>query len=66
MDKQTTNYQLNMLVTMRKNHPCGGAVWKIVRVGADIKLQCATCMKYVNLSRDELKQRAKNIEESKQ
>ncbi|MBE5747334.1 MAG: DUF951 domain-containing protein [Clostridiales bacterium] len=47
------------LVTMKKNHPCGGATWQIVRVGADVKLQCKTCGKYINLTRDELKRRAK-------
>lgn len=52
-------YALNEIVTMKKQHPCGGAEWKIVRVGADIKLQCLTCQKYVNLTRDELKKRAK-------
>jgi hypothetical protein len=44
---------------MKKQHPCGGAEWKIVRVGADIKLQCVTCGKFINLTRDELKKRAK-------
>ena len=54
-------YELNETVTMKKQHPCGGAEWKIVRVGADIKLQCLTCAKYINLTRDELKKRAKPL-----
>ena len=45
--------------TMKKTHPCGGKVWTVVRVGADIKLQCKVCAKYINLTRDELKKRAK-------
>lgn len=44
---------------MKKSHPCGGREWQIVRVGVDIKLQCLTCGKYVNLTRDELKKRVK-------
>jgi len=59
MQKGAGMYELNEIVTMKKQHPCGGAEWKIVRVGADIKLQCLTCKKYVNLTRDELKKRAK-------
>ncbi len=31
------------VVQMRKPHPCGGAQWEIVRVGADIGLLCGTC-----------------------
>ena len=52
-------YELDIIVVMKKTHPCGGATWKIVRVGADVKLQCTTCGKYINLTRDELKKRAK-------
>lgn len=52
-------YGLNEIVTMKKQHPCGGTEWKIVRVGADIKLQCVTCGKFINLTRDELKKRAR-------
>lgn len=51
-------YELNGIVTMKKPHPCGSVEWKIVRIGADIKLQCATCGRYVNLTRDELKKRS--------
>lgn len=53
-------YELNTIVTLKKEHPCGGSEWKITRVGADIKLQCMTCGKYVNLMRDELKRRVKS------
>lgn len=54
-------YALNEVVTLKKTHPCGGNDWKIVRVGADIKLQCVTCGKYINLTREALKKRAKEI-----
>lgn len=30
-------------VTLRKQHPCGGKVWEISRVGADVTLVCMTC-----------------------
>ena len=52
-------YEPNTVVIMKKAHPCGGAEWTVVRVGADIKLQCNTCGKYINLTRDELKKRVK-------
>ena len=50
-------YELDTVVTLKKQHPCGGWDWKIVRVGADVKLQCVTCGKYLNLTKDELKRR---------
>jgi len=39
------------VVEMRKQHPCGGATWEIVRVGADIGLVCLTCQRRVLLPR---------------
>lgn len=54
-----TVYELNERIIMKKLHPCGGSAWTIVRLGADVKLQCDTCGKYINLTRDELKKRAK-------
>lgn len=54
------DFQLDTLITLKKPHPCGGVQWKIARVGADIKLQCTTCGKYLNMTRDELKKRAKS------
>jgi len=55
-------YELNAILTLKKTHPCGGQDWKIVRVGADVKLQCTTCGKYVNLTREQLKKNVKSSE----
>lgn len=41
------------VVEMRKVHPCGGAQWEIVRVGADIGIVCRTCGRRVMLPRRE-------------
>lgn len=54
------NIQINQIITMKKQHPCGGAEWKIVRAGADVQLQCLTCGKYIRLTRDDVKKRAKS------
>ncbi|MBQ8309258.1 MAG: DUF951 domain-containing protein [Clostridia bacterium] len=56
-------YGLNEKITLKKQHPCGGREWEVVRTGADIKLRCTTCGKFVNLTRDELKKRAKRTGE---
>ena len=55
-------YSAGDKVTMKKPHPCGGKEWQIVRLGVDVKLQCLTCARYVMLTRDELKKRAKAVE----
>ena len=58
-------YQVGDKLQLKKNHPCGGAVWEVVRVGADIKLRCCTCGKFVNVMRDDLKKRIKSVLEKK-
>jgi len=47
--------EIDEKITLKKQHPCGSKEWRIVRVGADIKLQCLGCGRYVNMSRDALK-----------
>ncbi|MEW6178747.1 MAG: DUF951 domain-containing protein [Chloroflexota bacterium] len=53
--------QLNDVVRLRKPHPCGGYEWKVVRLGADIGLECCTCQRRVLLTRRELSRRLKVI-----
>lgn len=43
---------LNDRVKTKKNHPCGGNTWEIVRVGADFKLKCEKCGHIVMLPRE--------------
>ena len=52
---------LNDLVRLRKPHPCGSYDWKIVRLGADIGLECLTCRRRVLLPRRELAHRLKTV-----
>lgn len=52
-------YGLGDKLIMKKPHACGGNAWQIVRLGADVKLQCETCKKFVNVMRDDLKKRVK-------
>lgn len=50
---------LNDQVRLRKPHPCGSYDWIIVRLGADIGLECCTCRHRVLLTRRELARRLK-------
>lgn len=46
--------QIDDIITLKKEHPCGGKDWKILRVGADIKIKCETCGHLVMLPRQKL------------
>jgi hypothetical protein len=52
---------LDDVVRLRKPHPCGGHDWKIVRLGADIGLECLQCKRRVLLTRRELFRRLKEV-----
>ncbi|WP_298816404.1 DUF951 domain-containing protein [Chloroflexus sp.] len=52
---------LNDVVQLRKPHACGGDTWQIVRLGADIGLQCATCGRRILLPRATLERRIKRF-----
>ncbi len=49
------------IVRLRKPHPCGSFEWKVLRIGADIRLECLGCGRLVMLSRRKLAQRVKSI-----
>ena len=35
-----TQFTLGTVVETKKQHPCGGKRWEIVRTGADFKISC--------------------------
>lgn len=39
------------VVELRKAHPCGGRLWRVLRVGLDIGVECLTCQRYVLVPR---------------
>jgi hypothetical protein len=53
--------QLNDTVRLRKPHPCGSYEWRVVRLGADIGMECLGCGRKVILPRRQLAHRIKTI-----
>jgi len=53
--------QLDDHIRLRKPHACGGYEWRVVRLGADIGLECLTCGRRVLLTRRKLARRVKAI-----
>jgi hypothetical protein len=51
--------ELNDILRLKKPHPCGGYEWKVIRLGADIGLECTSCHRHVLLTRRELGNRLK-------
>ena len=54
-------YKLNDFVIMKKNHACGANMWKITRVGADIKIKCENCNHEIMMDRLEFNKKIKKV-----
>jgi len=52
-------YELGDIITTKKNHVCGSKDWKVVRTGADLKLECVGCGRIIMISKFELDKRIK-------
>jgi hypothetical protein len=55
------NYELNSIVEMKKQHPCGCNKFKIIRVGVDIKIKCEQCDRTIMLSRVDFNKKIKKV-----
>ena len=48
-------------VEMKKPHPCGSAVFTVLRIGMDFKLKCETCGHEIMLPRSKAEKGIKKI-----
>ena len=54
-------FKEGMGLELRKQHPCGGRTWTILRIGADARLKCDTCGYQVTMPRRALEKATKNV-----
>ena len=60
MDK--LDYGLNDIIEMKKEHPCHKSMeWKIIRMGADIRIKCLGCGTSVLMPRQKFDKKIKRI-----
>ena len=56
------DYKLNDIVEMKKEHPCHKSkLWKIIRMGADIRIKCQGCGASVLFPRSEFERKLKKV-----
>ncbi len=57
-------YGLNDIVEMKKEHPCHlSKQWKIIRMGADIRIKCLGCGTSVLMPRQKFEKKLKKVVE---
>ncbi len=55
-------YGLGDIIEMKKEHPCHKSKeWKIIRMGADIRVKCQGCGNSVLMPRSKFEKRLKRI-----
>ncbi|MDF7639717.1 DUF951 domain-containing protein [Lactobacillus sp. ESL0791] len=58
---KTDEYSLADTVQMKKAHACKSNDWEILRLGADIKLECMGCSRIVMMPRSEFNHKLKKV-----
>ena len=53
--------QVNDILTMKKQHPCGSKQWQVLRIGMDFKLKCLGCGHEVMLPRSKAEKNIRKI-----
>ena len=59
MDVKT--FELGDIVEMKKQHPCGTNEWKVIRMGADVRIKCEGCQHSVMIPRREFEKKMKKV-----
>ena len=54
------NLEFDDILKLRKTHPCGEDRWKVIRLGADIKIECLGCGRQVMQPRRKLARSVKS------
>ncbi|POZ54476.1 hypothetical protein LYSIN_03811 [Lysinibacillus sphaericus] len=58
---EAKKFDLNDIVEMKKQHPCGTNEWKIIRMGADVRIKCEGCQHSVMIPRREFEKKMKKV-----
>ena len=61
---QIVKFNVGDRLMMKKKHPCGSDIFRVLRVGSDIRISCTGCARDLTLPRENLEKSVKKIIES--
>lgn len=61
-ERSPVPFLLGDVIRLRRAHPCGGATWRVDRLGADLGLRCLTCGRHLLLARPQVERRLAGFE----
>ena len=54
-------FEVNDLLEMKKPHPCGNAIFRVKRLGSDVRVLCTGCGRDVTVARIKLERGIRRI-----
>lgn len=48
-------------IQLKKNHPCGGSVFAVLRVGSEVRVKCETCGRDMTVDRIKLEKAIRTV-----
>ena len=61
MEKIIPPFHVGDTVVLRKQHPCGGKTFRVMRTGSDIRIVCTTCGRDMTVTREKLERAIKDV-----
>ena len=55
------DYEVGDIVKLKKQHPCGSKEWRILRVGADFRLECMGCSHQIMIPRKQVEKNTRGL-----
>ena len=58
---QIIKFSVGNILELKKPHPCGEKLFKVMRVGSDVRIVCTGCGRDMTLDRVKLEKSIKNV-----
>ena len=55
------DYEVGDIVKLKKQHLCGSKEWRILRVGADFRLECMGCSHQIMIPRKQVEKNTRGL-----
>ena len=58
---QIIKFTVGDVVELKKPHPCGNKLFRVLRVGSEMRIVCLSCSRDMNIDRQKLEKATKKI-----
>lgn len=58
---QIIKFQVGDVIELKKPHPCGNKLFKVMRVGSEMRIVCLECSRDMNIDRVKLEKATKKV-----